>query len=94
MNEEGKAVYNQRHKDNPLLPIDDIRSAVQDVEVGRFVPDREKDELTRALKNYEHKGQSRGTKHYWKNHLRFHVNKASSPGLAQPATSGSTSPGP
>jgi hypothetical protein len=36
------------------MPIEDIRSALQDVEAGRFVPDRENDELTRALKNDEH----------------------------------------
>jgi hypothetical protein len=58
---EGKCIYNQRHKDNPLLPIDAIRSAVKDVEEGRFVPDREKDELTRGLGNDEHKGRTRGT---------------------------------
>jgi hypothetical protein len=43
------------------MPIKDIRSAVQDVEAGRFVPDRENDELTRALKNDEHTGRARGT---------------------------------
>jgi len=58
---QGKAIYNQKHKDNPQLPINDIRSAVQDVAEGRFVPDRENDELTRALKNDEHKGRARGT---------------------------------
>jgi hypothetical protein len=54
LDEEGRAIYNQRHKDNPLLPINDIRSAVHDVAAGWFVPDRENDELTRALKNDEH----------------------------------------
>jgi hypothetical protein len=29
--------------------------------VGRFVPDRENDKLTRALKNDEHTGRARGT---------------------------------
>ena len=50
MDAEGKVIYNQRHKDNPL-PIEEIRHAVQDVEEGVFVPDRENDELTRALEN-------------------------------------------
>jgi hypothetical protein len=56
LDEEGRAIYTQKHKDHPLLPIEDIRSAVQDVEARWFVPDRENDELTRALKNDEHTG--------------------------------------
>ena len=59
MDAEGKAIYNQRHKDNPL-PIEEIRKAVKDIEEGRFVPDRENDELTRALGNKEHIGRARG----------------------------------
>jgi hypothetical protein len=61
LDEEGRAIYNQKHKDYPLLPINDIRSAVHDVAAGQFVPDRENDELTRALKNDEHTGRARGT---------------------------------
>jgi hypothetical protein len=61
LDEEGREIYNQRHIDNPLLPIDDIRSAVHNVAAGRFIPDRENDELTRALKNDEHTGPARGT---------------------------------
>jgi hypothetical protein len=61
LDEEGRAIYTQKHKDHPLLPIEDIRSAVQDVEVGWFIPDRENDELTRALKNDERTGRARGT---------------------------------
>jgi len=57
---KGKAIFNQRHKDNPLLPIEEIRKAVKDVEEGRFVPDRENDELSRALGNKEHDGRARG----------------------------------
>ena len=53
---EGKCIYSRRYKDNPLLPIEDIRNAVKDVEEGRFRPDREKDELACALGNEEHKG--------------------------------------
>ena len=56
MDAEGKALYNKRHKDNPLLPIDKIREAVKDVEEGRFLPDRENDELSLALGNKEHDG--------------------------------------
>ena len=58
---KGKAIYNQRHRDNPLLPIEKIRTSHEDVEAGRFVPDRENDELTRALGNDEHTGRARGT---------------------------------
>ena len=58
---EGKCIYTRRHKDNPLLPIEDIRKAVKDVEEGRFRPDREDDELARALGNKEHEGRTRGT---------------------------------
>jgi hypothetical protein len=63
---QGKALYNQRHRDNPqgfaaMLPIEKIRTSHKDVEEGRFVPDRENDELTRALGNDEHTGRARGT---------------------------------
>jgi hypothetical protein len=61
LDKEGRAIYNQKHKDHPLLPIDDIRNAVHDVASGRFIPDRENDKLTRALKNDEHIGRARGT---------------------------------
>ena len=57
---EGKCIYNTRHKENPLLPIQEIRNAFKDVEEGRFIPDREDDELTRALGNEEHDGRTRG----------------------------------
>ena len=58
LDEEEKCIYNRRHKDNPLLPIEDIRNAVNDVEEGRFYPDREKDELASALGDEEHKGRT------------------------------------
>jgi hypothetical protein len=58
LDEEGRAIYNQRHKDNPLLPIDNIRSAVHDVAAGRFILDRKNNELTRALENDEHTGRA------------------------------------
>src|SRR3954471_18810727 len=61
LDKDGKAIYNESHIDDPLLPIEDIRDAVRDIEAGRFIPDRENDELTRALKNKEHPGRARGT---------------------------------
>ena len=61
MDAEGKCIYNRRHKDNPLLPIEDIRNAVKDVEEARFCLDREKYELACGLGNEEHRGRTRGT---------------------------------
>jgi hypothetical protein len=55
---EGKCIYTKKHDEDPL-PIDTVRSAVKDVEEGRFHPDREKDELTRALGNAEHLRRTR-----------------------------------
>ena len=60
LDSEGKCIYTVKHKENPL-PIDAFRSAAKDVEEGRFHPDREKDELTRALGNPEHPGRTRTT---------------------------------
>jgi hypothetical protein len=57
---EGKCIYNRTHKDKPLLPIKEIRNAFNDVAEGRFIPDREVDELARALGNPEHDGRLRG----------------------------------
>jgi hypothetical protein len=57
---EGKCVYTKKHDEDPL-PIDALRSASKDVKEGRFHPEREKDELTRALGNDEHPGQTRTT---------------------------------
>jgi hypothetical protein len=54
------SVYIQKHDEHPL-PIDALRSAAKDVEEGRFHPDRVKDELTCALGNAEHPGQTRTT---------------------------------
>jgi hypothetical protein len=60
LDSEGKCIYTKKHDEDPL-PIDAIRSAVKDVEEGRLHPDRERDELTRALGNAEHLGQTRTT---------------------------------
>src|SRR3954465_15472123 len=61
LDKDGKAIYNQSHIDDPLLPIQVIRDAVRDIEAGRFIPDRYNAELTRVLKNKEHPGRARGT---------------------------------
>jgi hypothetical protein len=54
-------VYIYKKHDKDPLPIDALRSAAKDVEEGRFHPEREKDELTRALGNDEHQGRTRTT---------------------------------
>ena len=61
LDSEGKCIYTKKHAEEPPLPIEAIRTAVKDVEEGRFHPDREKDELTRVLGNDEHTGRTRGT---------------------------------
>jgi hypothetical protein len=58
LDSEGKCVYTKKHDDDPL-PIDALRSASKDVEEGRFHPEREKDELIRALGNNEYLGRTR-----------------------------------
>jgi hypothetical protein len=60
LDSEGKCVYTKKHDKDPV-PIDALRSASKDVEEGRFHPEREKDELTRALGNDEHLGRTRTT---------------------------------
>ena len=42
-------------------PITKLRKAINKVHEGTFIPDRENDELTQALGNHEHPGQTRGT---------------------------------
>ena len=54
LDSEGKCIYTKAHADHPL-PIEEIRKAHADVEEGRFIPDRDDDELARALGNKEHK---------------------------------------
>jgi hypothetical protein len=58
LDSERKCVYTKKHDEDPL-PIDALRSASKDVEEERFHPEREKNELTRALGNDEHPGQTR-----------------------------------
>ena len=42
-------------------PVTKLQKAINEVRKGKFVPDRENDELTRALGNPEHPGRTRGT---------------------------------
>jgi hypothetical protein len=39
-----------------ILPHNQLLEAIKEVEEGKFKPDRENDELTKALKNKEHPG--------------------------------------
>jgi hypothetical protein len=55
---QGLCIYTQRHKENPL-PIEAFRNVAKEVEEGKFRPEREKDQLTRALGNPEHPGRTR-----------------------------------
>ncbi|KAK1669783.1 hypothetical protein QYE76_057942 [Lolium multiflorum] len=57
---QGLCIYTQRHKENPL-PIEAFRNVAKEVEEGKFRPEREKDQLTRALGNPEHSGRTRTT---------------------------------
>jgi hypothetical protein len=60
LDSEGKCIYTKKHDEDPL-PMDALRSASKDVEEGRFHPEREKDELPRALGNDEHPERTRIT---------------------------------
>ena len=51
--ETGKCIYKKAHL---KVPIDALEKAHRDVEAGLFQPERENDELTRALGNKEHGG--------------------------------------
>jgi hypothetical protein len=41
-------------------PKDELVKALQEVQEGKFIPDRERDVLTKALGNAEHSGRTRG----------------------------------
>jgi hypothetical protein len=43
-----------------VKPKDELVKAVQEVQEGKFIPDREMDVLTKALGNAEHTGRTRG----------------------------------
>jgi hypothetical protein len=43
-----------------VKPKDELVKALQEVQEGKFIPDRERDVLTKALGNAEHTGRTRG----------------------------------
>jgi hypothetical protein len=43
-----------------VTPENELVKALQEVEEGKFIPDRERDMLTKALGNAEHTGRTRG----------------------------------
>ena len=55
--ETGKLIAKKPQIAEPLAAL---REAIKDAQEGRFKPDREKDELTRALRNAEKPGRTRG----------------------------------
>ena len=58
MDTQGHCIYTPRHQENPL-PIEAFRNVAKEVEEGKFRPEREKDQLARALGNPEHPGRTR-----------------------------------
>jgi hypothetical protein len=60
------AVYDERtgklvkKKKQIAEPLRELVKTIAEVQEGMFQPDREKDELTKALKNKEHRGRTRG----------------------------------
>jgi hypothetical protein len=60
------AVYDERtgklvqKKKQIAEPLRELSKTITEVQDGTFQPDRENDELTKALKNKEHTGQTRG----------------------------------
>jgi hypothetical protein len=43
-----------------VKPKDELVKALQEVQEGKFIPDRERDVLTKALGNVEHTGRTQG----------------------------------
>ena len=56
--ETGECIFNEDHG---VDPVKKIRDVLKEVEEGKFQPNRENDELSRALGNAEHSGRTRGT---------------------------------
>jgi hypothetical protein len=56
--ETGKCIYT---KEQLATPVKALQAAMKDVQDGKFIPDRENNELTRAIGNAEHSGRTRGT---------------------------------
>jgi len=55
--ETGKCIYTKEHI---AVPLESLKTAMKDVQEGKFDPERENDEMTRALGNDEHPGRTRG----------------------------------
>jgi hypothetical protein len=63
-----RAVYKERtgklvkkkNKEQFAEPLRELVKTITEVQEGTFKPDRENDELTKALKNKEHIGRTRG----------------------------------
>ena len=53
--ESGKCVWMNDQLAIPIMKLEEVIKAAQE---GTFIPDREKDELTEALGNLEHPGQT------------------------------------
>ena len=54
----GKCIWTDEQLD---IPVKRLQQYIEAAQQGKFVPDREKDELTMALGNPEHLGRTRGT---------------------------------
>ena len=55
--ETGELVLRDPTKKTVLTPLKDLETAIAEVEAGTFVPDRDNDEPTKALKKPEHGGR-------------------------------------
>ena len=53
--ETGKCIFTKEHLDKPLKAL---KTAMKNVQEGKFHPDRENGELTHALENPEHSGRT------------------------------------
>ena len=54
----GKCIWTNDQMD---IPVRKLKQYIEAAQQGKFFPDRENDELTMALGNPEHPGQTRGT---------------------------------
>jgi hypothetical protein len=55
--ETGKCVFTRKMLETPIA---NLKKAMKEIMDGTFIPDREKDDLSRALGNKEHWGRARG----------------------------------
>ena len=56
--ESRKCVFTKAQLETPVKKLEEV---IKETQEGRFHPDREKDELLKALGNPKHPGQTRGT---------------------------------